>query len=66
MASRAFESAKNFGTNVVSGGVVFRTNANTMTSNTTIDANTNAMCVGPVTIEDINVTLTVKGNLTII
>ncbi|MEC9106380.1 MAG: hypothetical protein VX960_04665 [Candidatus Neomarinimicrobiota bacterium] len=66
MASRALETAKNFGENTLSGGIVFRTNANTMTSNTTIEANTNAMCVGPITIKDINVNLTVKGNLTII
>lgn len=65
MSSRAFQSAKNFGENVVSGSIVFRTNSNTLSSNVVISSNTNAMVAGPIHIND-DVQLTVKGNLTIL
>lgn len=44
---------------------IFRVNAQTLTANTTIDADENASCAGPLTIAT-GVTLTVNGNLTVV
>tara|TARA_Y100000004_G_C8844094_1_gene381804 strand:- start:134 stop:343 length:210 start_codon:yes stop_codon:yes gene_type:complete len=69
MASRAFDSANRLlGTErtLSSGSIVFRTNAQELTGNTTIDTNINAMVAGPISITSNTVTLTVKGNLSIV
>jgi hypothetical protein len=44
---------------------IFRVNAQSLTADTTIDADENASCAGPLTLAD-GVTLTVSGNLTVV
>lgn len=44
---------------------IFRINAQTLTTDTTIDTDENASCAGPLTV-DTGVTLTVDGNLTVV
>lgn len=44
---------------------IFRVNSQTLNTNTTIDADENASCAGPLTIGS-GVTLTVSGNLTVV
>jgi hypothetical protein len=44
---------------------VFRVNSQTLNTNTTIDADENASCAGPLTLAT-GVTLTVNGNLTVV
>jgi hypothetical protein len=48
-----------------SAGDIFRINQQTLSTNTTIDADENASCAGPLTIGS-GVTLTVSGNLTVV
>ena len=48
-----------------SAGDIFRINQQTLNTNTTIDADENASCAGPLTIGS-GVTLTVSGNLTVV
>ena len=48
-----------------SAGDIFRVNQQTLNTNTTIDADENASCAGPLTIGS-GVTLTVSGNLTVV
>ena len=69
MASRAFTSANRLlqtERTIESGSIVFRTNSQVLTDNTTIDEGVNALVAGPITINSNTVTLTVKGNLSII
>ena len=69
MASRAFTSANRLlqtERTLESGSIVFRTNSQILTDNTTIDEGVNALVAGPITINSNTVTLTVKGNLSII
>ncbi len=69
MASRAFTSANRLlqtERTLESGSIVFRTNSQVLTDNTTIDEGVNALVAGPITINSNTVTLTVKGNLSII
>jgi len=46
-------------------GDIFRINEQTLNTNTTIDADENASCAGPLTLAT-GVTLTVNGNLTVV
>lgn len=46
-------------------GDIFRVNEQTLNTNTTIDADENASCAGPLTLAT-GVTLTVNGNLTVV
>ena len=48
-----------------SAGDIFRINEQTLNTNTTIDADENASCAGPLTLAT-GVTLTVNGNLTVV
>lgn len=48
-----------------SAGDIFRVNQQTLNTDTTIDADENASCAGPLTIGS-GVTLTVSGNLTVV
>ena len=69
MASRAYTSANRLlqtERTLESGSIVFRTNSQVLTDNTTIDEGVNALVAGPITINSNTVTLTVKGNLSII
>tara|TARA_Y100000004_G_C8708241_1_gene324741 strand:- start:134 stop:343 length:210 start_codon:yes stop_codon:yes gene_type:complete len=69
MASRAFTSANRLlqtERTLESGSIVFRTNSQVLTDNTTIDEGVNALVAGPITINSNTVTLTVKGNLSIV
>ena len=69
MASRAFTSANRLlqtERTIESGSIVFRTNSQVLTDNTTIDEGVNALVAGPITINSNTVTLTVKGNLSIV
>ena len=71
MASRAFNSANGLlsnesDNNLSSGTLLFRTNTQELKSNTTIETDVNAMVAGPITITSDAVTLTVKGNLSIV
>ena len=53
------------GTVGTQAGDIFRINDQTLNTNTTIDADENASCAGPLTLAT-GVTLTVNGNLTVV